>query len=137
MSKKLSTRFLGCGGYVTLFALRSGGDRRFDSSRFELREFPIGSNAAVRDRETDQQNAAHKIAQQLSAERFDVVYERYSLWSAQPICRARELGIPTVLEVNAPLIEEQGATSRTDSTWHSSDHSKSSLSSSHNHRGCF
>jgi glycosyltransferase involved in cell wall biosynthesis len=38
---------------------------------------------------------------------FDLVYERYSLWSAAAMEHARAAGVPGVLEVNAPLIEEQ------------------------------
>jgi len=38
---------------------------------------------------------------------FDLVYERYSLWSHAGMEFAHEKGIPGVLEVNAPLIDEQ------------------------------
>lgn len=38
---------------------------------------------------------------------FDLVYERYSLWSHAGMRFAREACVPGVLEVNAPLIEEQ------------------------------
>ena len=38
---------------------------------------------------------------------FDFVYERYSLWSYAAMEWARKQEIPAVLEVNAPLIEEQ------------------------------
>jgi len=38
---------------------------------------------------------------------FDLIYERYSLWSSAAMECARDLGIPGLLEVNAPLIEEQ------------------------------
>ncbi|MCB1742248.1 MAG: glycosyltransferase family 4 protein [Gammaproteobacteria bacterium] len=37
----------------------------------------------------------------------DLVYERYSLWSAAGVRAARVLGVPCVVEINAPLIEEQ------------------------------
>jgi glycosyltransferase involved in cell wall biosynthesis len=37
---------------------------------------------------------------------FDVVYERYSLWSTAGLQLARRLGVPLVLEVNAPLVLE-------------------------------
>ncbi|HET7087174.1 MAG TPA: glycosyltransferase family 4 protein, partial [Anaerolineae bacterium] len=40
---------------------------------------------------------------------FDVVYERYSLWSFAGMEYAQAMGIPGLLEVNAPLIEEQSA----------------------------
>ncbi len=38
---------------------------------------------------------------------FDALYERYSLWSAAGVRLARRLGLPLVLEVNAPLLAEQ------------------------------
>jgi glycosyltransferase involved in cell wall biosynthesis len=37
---------------------------------------------------------------------FDMVYERYSLWSFAGMEFAQKAGVPGVLEVNAPLIEE-------------------------------
>jgi glycosyltransferase involved in cell wall biosynthesis len=40
------------------------------------------------------------------AEMFDVVYERYSLWSTAGLQLARRLDVPLVLEVNAPLVLE-------------------------------
>jgi glycosyltransferase involved in cell wall biosynthesis len=39
--------------------------------------------------------------------RFDLVYERYSLWSYAGMEYARDSGTPGLLEVNAPLIDEQ------------------------------
>jgi glycosyltransferase involved in cell wall biosynthesis len=38
---------------------------------------------------------------------FDFIYERYSLWSAAGARAARKVGIPLILEVNAPLLLEQ------------------------------
>lgn len=38
---------------------------------------------------------------------YDLIYERYSLWSYSAMEFAQSRGIPSVLEVNAPLIEEQ------------------------------
>lgn len=38
---------------------------------------------------------------------FDLIYERYSLWSAAGCRAAPRLGIPVVTEVNAPLVLEQ------------------------------
>ncbi|MCZ8335148.1 MAG: glycosyltransferase family 4 protein [Rhodobacteraceae bacterium] len=40
---------------------------------------------------------------------FDMIYERYGLWSATGVRAGRSLGVPTVIEVNAPLVEEQAA----------------------------
>ncbi len=41
------------------------------------------------------------------AQPFDFVYERYSLWSYSGMEYAQKMGIPGILEVNAPLILEQ------------------------------
>lgn len=38
---------------------------------------------------------------------FNLVYERYSLWSHAGMTYARMHNIPAILEVNAPLVEEQ------------------------------
>lgn len=38
---------------------------------------------------------------------FDLIYERYSLWSAAGCRAAARLGVPVVTEVNAPLVLEQ------------------------------
>ncbi len=38
---------------------------------------------------------------------FDLVYERYALWSYSAMEYAQAQGVPGLLEVNAPLIEEQ------------------------------
>ena len=40
---------------------------------------------------------------------LDMVYERYSLWSHAGMTFARARGIPGILEVNAPLIDEHAA----------------------------
>lgn len=40
---------------------------------------------------------------------FDMIYERYGLWSAAGVRAAQRLGIPVVVEVNAPLVPEQAA----------------------------
>jgi len=36
----------------------------------------------------------------------DFIYERYSLWHAGGLARARQLGVPFILEVNSPLPDE-------------------------------
>lgn len=40
---------------------------------------------------------------------FDMIYERYALWSTAGVRAARQLGLPVVVEVNAPLVTEQAA----------------------------
>ena len=38
---------------------------------------------------------------------FDAIYERYSIWSYAGMEAAKDQGIPGLLEVNAPLVDEQ------------------------------
>jgi glycosyltransferase involved in cell wall biosynthesis len=40
---------------------------------------------------------------------LDLIYERYSLWSTAGVRAGRRLGVPVVVEVNAPLVSEQAA----------------------------
>ncbi len=49
----------------------------------------------------------HAFLEEHQRQPFDAIYERYSLWSAAGVEAARETGLPLVLEVNAPLLEEQ------------------------------
>lgn len=47
------------------------------------------------------------IVERFAAAPFDFIYERYSLWSAASVRAAKRLGIPAIVEVNAPLLLEQ------------------------------
>ncbi|QDO88617.1 glycosyltransferase family 4 protein [Ornithinimicrobium ciconiae] len=58
-------------------------------------------------REQRQVTAAHEMAARAIADGVDVAYERYSLFSTALAEVTTTLGIPGVLEVNAPLIDEQ------------------------------
>lgn len=51
--------------------------------------------------------SAHDLALAALGESFDAVYERYSLWSVAGAALARARDVPLVVEVNAPLVEEQ------------------------------
>jgi glycosyltransferase involved in cell wall biosynthesis len=52
--------------------------------------------------------AAEATLLRLHAERrFDLIYERYSLFSAAGVRAAKMLGLPCLVEVNAPLVLEQ------------------------------
>jgi glycosyltransferase involved in cell wall biosynthesis len=70
-----------------------------------LPAIPAGGRAA-REQAALEANRDLRAALQ-RAEPFDLVYERYSLWSYAGMEYAREAGVPGVLEVNAPLVEEQ------------------------------
>lgn len=60
-------------------------------------------------REFAQEVAAAELATAVVADGADLVYERYSLFSTALAQVTAELGIPGVLEVNAPLVDEQRA----------------------------
>ncbi|MBK9408119.1 MAG: glycosyltransferase family 4 protein [Gemmatimonadetes bacterium] len=93
---------------VTLVAARAGG-----SPPAALSELPVllvepaaATTAAQRERAMCAVDA--RIAEILTRQGpFDLVYERYSLWGTAGMSYARRHGVPGILEVNAPLIEEQ------------------------------
>ncbi len=97
------------GAEVVLFTCRSGGESP-DEFRgvkvVSLPPMPDSVDEETRARAALENNEA--LVRLMEAEGpFDVVYERYSLWSYAGIVWAKQTGIPTILEVNAPLPEEQ------------------------------
>ena len=99
--------FQGHGAQVDLFAARvDGPPTGLDALR--VHRLP-----PVRDGEPAEQAAAvtalnRDLAVALGRDGpYDLVYERYSLWSFAGMEHARAAGTPGLLEVNAPLIEEQ------------------------------
>ena len=98
------------GAHVTLFAARTEGTPPPDLEDLPVRPLPCprGSDLAQRERAAREANAT-LWSSLAGAGTFDAIYERYSLWSVagQQFARARE--IPGLLEVNAPLVEEQAA----------------------------
>jgi glycosyltransferase involved in cell wall biosynthesis len=96
------------GHEVTLAAVRWGDDVPADLRdvpRWVLPAAALGQGAE-RERAALAWDAA--LADVLrSGPRFDLIYERHALWSAAGMEFARDGGVPGVLEVNAPLIDEQ------------------------------
>ena len=85
-----------------------GGEVPPELSKIEIHEFPDLTN------DSQHKRAAAAIAANESVEKllesagdFDLVYERYSLWSKAGMAFARKHQCVGILEVNAPLIEEQ------------------------------
>ncbi len=96
------------GAEVEIFATRFDGDAPDDLREAGVRwlsALPKG-NIAARERASLGGNLG-LLAMLRGSGPFDLVYERYSLWSYAGMEYAREMGVPGVLEVNAPLIEEQ------------------------------
>jgi glycosyltransferase involved in cell wall biosynthesis len=96
------------GAHVELFATRIGGAAPPGLTGVHVHALPpVGKgDPAVRERAALAANAGLRTALE-SRGPFDLVYERYSLWSFAGIAYARAAEVPGLLEVNAPLIEEQ------------------------------
>src|SRR5262249_37515142 len=93
---------------VDLFAARCEDERPAGLEEVGLYPLPAIPSGEPTAREQAALAANPRIADPLErAGPFDLVYERYSLWSFGALEYARGRGVPTVLEVNAPLIEEQ------------------------------
>jgi len=96
------------GDRVELFATRVEGDAPSDLADVGVHRLPALPRGAPAARERAALAANHELQTALrQQEPFDLVYERYSLWSYAGMEYARAAGVPGVLEVNAPLVEEQ------------------------------
>ena len=96
------------GLHPTLFTARPGGSPPADLAHVPVRTLPRPPEAAPDVRERATYSANGVLAEHLAEhEPFDLVYERYALWSFAAMEAGRAASIPTVLEVNAPLIDEQ------------------------------
>lgn len=93
---------------VTLFAARRGGEPPADLREITVHSLtaPPKDEPAVRERAALAANRALRAALTEYGP-FDLVYERYALWSHAGMEYARAAGVPGILEVNAPLIQEQ------------------------------
>ena len=98
------------GATVDLFATRFGGDPPPGLETLRCLALPRPGSPEPAEREQQAMAANEVLAEMLAAqESYDLVYERYSLWSHAGMAWARASGVAGVLEVNAPLIEEQAA----------------------------
>ncbi|MFZ7092225.1 glycosyltransferase family 4 protein [Primorskyibacter sp. 2E233] len=101
--------FEALGHDVACVTARAGGDGPLHVE--EIPQTQPGTDRAAKERAAmAQARAIEDRLVALHAEApFDMIYERYSLWSAAGVRAARRLGIPVAIEVNAPLINEQRA----------------------------
>ena len=98
------------GATVELFAARIGGDVPNDLRHLRVHQLPTPPKGELAERERALLAVNDSLATALSgAGTFDLIYERYSLWSFAAMEFARAHGIRSVLELNAPLIDEQAA----------------------------
>ncbi|MFF2316566.1 glycosyltransferase family 4 protein [Arthrobacter sp. NPDC058097] len=96
------------GADVTVYCTRAGTDRPADLAGLPVVEIrPQSASGAGREHAI--REAAVALALAVIRDGCDVAYERYSLFSPAlaMVTFAGALRIPSVLEVNAPLIEEQ------------------------------
>lgn len=92
---------------VDLFAANVGGSVPPGLEAVQVHALPIAQAAGpLAERAALAANGYLQLALRREGP-FDLVYERYSLWSFAAMETARAGGVPGVLEVNAPLIEEQ------------------------------
>jgi glycosyltransferase involved in cell wall biosynthesis len=102
--------FLEEGLDMRLIAQRLGGVPGEQIARARLSVLPPLAAPDVAGRETSALLAnrdQEAILSHCGAHRAEFLYERYSLWSYAGMEFARRVGVPGLLEVNAPLIDEQ------------------------------
>ncbi|MFQ5582964.1 MAG: glycosyltransferase family 4 protein [Calditrichia bacterium] len=96
------------GATVDLFSPRVEGKPPAGLETVQTHLLPQSTHAKVPGRERQAMAANYNLQKALvNAGGFDLIYERYSLWSYAGMEYAHGEGIPGLLEVNAPLIEEQ------------------------------
>ena len=94
------------GHEVVVHATRRGDLVPADLADLEVVEAPVRATDPAR-REREQAGISRRIAHDILAGGTDLVYERYSLFSTALAAVTRSCPARGVLEVNAPLIDEQ------------------------------
>lgn len=101
------------GAEVHLITTRPGGAGPSDLADVHVHPVPVAKTGSPADRERALADADADVARVLTdlatTARFDLLYERYSLWGRTGTAWARAHAVPSILEVNAPLIGEQSA----------------------------
>jgi glycosyltransferase involved in cell wall biosynthesis len=93
---------------VDLFTPRPEGIRPPDLQSVAVHTLPLPRHNDSAEREQSAIRANEDLRFELIRHGpYDLVYERYSLWSFAGMEYGYEVGTPAILEVNAPLIEEQ------------------------------
>ncbi|MCA9063584.1 MAG: glycosyltransferase family 4 protein [Planctomycetaceae bacterium] len=105
--QEVTRAFVRRGDTVDLFVARAGGAAPPDLENCAVTQISVRKSESASDRELSQRENAVRMAQSIRFSDYDLVYERYSLWSDAVQAAAGRCGVPAVLEVNAPLIMEQ------------------------------
>ena len=102
------------GHEVTVFCVRTNDDVPADLADLDVRRHRLPRGLDAGEREQAVAAASREIADEIARGGFDLVYERYSLFSDVSARLSAPDGtadgtapIPSILEVNAPLIAEQ------------------------------
>jgi glycosyltransferase involved in cell wall biosynthesis len=96
------------GAAVDLFCVRTGGAVPPGLERLTVHLLPAPPKGDPATRERAAMRTDDILADVLARTGcIDLVYERYALWSRAGMAYARSRGIPALLEVNAPLVDEQ------------------------------
>lgn len=98
------TELIRAGHQVHLLTPRAGGEA-LPGVRVHVLPTIGKGDAAARERRAQASDA--QVAELLTVIAPELVYERYALWGRTATQWAAEHGIRSVLEVNAPLVEEQ------------------------------
>jgi glycosyltransferase involved in cell wall biosynthesis len=94
------------GHEVHLVTPRLGGEA---PSAVTVHALPAIGKGDKAEREVRARLSDAEVANVLESVGPDLVYERYSLWGRTATAWADEHGVPSVLEVNAPLVDEHAA----------------------------
>ncbi|MCI0363831.1 MAG: glycosyltransferase family 4 protein [Phycisphaerales bacterium] len=96
------------GADVELFAAETGGNPPAGLNGATLHLLPSGRETDPESREVVASSVNDALFEGLNdAGQFDAVLERHSLWSYAGMEYAQAHGVPALLEVNAPLYDEQ------------------------------
>jgi len=96
------------GADVVMFADRIGGTPSADLSSMHVVRLPEVASASPEKRELLLAARNAEVGDLLEQHGpFEAVYERHALWSSAAMEWARAQRVPGLLEVNAPLVEEQ------------------------------
>ncbi|TWT66264.1 2-deoxystreptamine glucosyltransferase [Posidoniimonas polymericola] len=96
------------GDSVDLFAVRVGGDPPPGLESVTTHLVPVARSSSAAEREQSLASAGESLAEMLEQNGpFELVYERHALWSAAAMQWAERRGVASILEVNAPLLQEQ------------------------------
>ncbi|UFU03789.1 glycosyltransferase family 4 protein [Ruania suaedae] len=103
-------RLVAAGWEVHLLAPRTGGPAPSDLAGVRWHRLPevVGARGVERERSAQASDGAvPALLDRIAAEApLDLVYERYALWGRSATSWALARGVPSLLEVNAPLVDE-------------------------------